>query len=132
MSLEQENSKSLDTKNEPLQNSCAICLDQVKQPLATFCGHIFCKYCILKWLDANTNNKICPVCNSKISKDKLIRLFGINDIETTDDQLSTSTPAKNNNNDNNNSNNINQNNGHRNTRNQQINNNDQVIFTNTF
>lgn len=57
-------------------NTCFICLDPVTESTVTMCGHLFCKNCIHKWIETKP---VCPVCNSKIGKDKLIRLYGIND-----------------------------------------------------
>ena len=62
-----------------IKTGCCICLDTVKEPVVTMCGHLFCKECIKQWIEAKRVNQSCPVCNSKISKDKLIRLYGLSE-----------------------------------------------------
>ncbi len=59
-----------------LTNNCLICLETVTQSVATMCGHLFCLKCIHKWIETKP---VCPVCNANISKNKLIRLYGITD-----------------------------------------------------
>lgn len=44
--------------NEQLE--CHICLNQIKEPLLTKCGHSFCGVCIKLSLK---NKKQCPLCN---------------------------------------------------------------------
>lgn len=77
--------KTISNESNTFQNCCFICLDSVTESVATMCGHLFCKKCIHKWIETKP---VCPVCNSKISKDKLIRLYGIN--ETNDKAVNSS------------------------------------------
>jgi len=44
---------------QQMNKACPICLDTFKNPYSIGCSHIFCKGCIIKWLD---NNNTCPVC----------------------------------------------------------------------
>lgn len=58
---------------------CSICLDFVKDPVVTLCGHLYCWPCIYKWLSSQTdsdNNTLCPVCKSEISQTSVIPLYG--------------------------------------------------------
>lgn len=42
-----------------MNTSCPICLDTLNDPYSIGCSHIFCKICIIKWLDEKDS---CPVC----------------------------------------------------------------------
>ena len=41
---------------------CRICLEKLKDPICTLCGHLFCWSCICTWL--KDEPKPCPVCRS--------------------------------------------------------------------
>ncbi|KAK4749794.1 hypothetical protein SAY87_027243 [Trapa incisa] len=62
---------------------CNICLDQVKDPVVTLCGHLYCWHCIYRWLESQRASPCdmeepqqCPVCKSEISQTRLIPLYG--------------------------------------------------------
>lgn len=63
---------------------CNICLDLVKDPVVTFCGHLYCWPCIYRWITfPNTSSENsdqqqpqCPVCKSEVSQKTLIPLYG--------------------------------------------------------
>lgn len=43
---------------------CPICLKQVMSPInPNNCRHIFCKYCLKKWLSIK---KSCPMCRKNV------------------------------------------------------------------
>lgn len=48
--------------------SCPICLNDLndKTLRKTYCGHIFCKSCIYKWVGSHSST--CPACRTKINK----------------------------------------------------------------
>ena len=72
-------------------NQCCICLDDAKQAVVTLCGHLFCKPCINQWIDLKPlNQQTCPVCNKGINKQKIVRLYGMND------EIATSSIEQNN------------------------------------
>ena len=53
-------------------NSCAICMDNVKNPVMLECTHLYCGNCIFQWVK---NNKNCPYCRTPITRyDKLIAI----------------------------------------------------------
>ncbi|KAF8079547.1 hypothetical protein N665_1018s0003 [Sinapis alba] len=68
---------------------CNICLDQVRDPVVTLCGHLFCWPCIYKWtystnisrqrVDQYNNMKEptkCPVCKTDVSDATLVPIYG--------------------------------------------------------
>ena len=46
------------------ENSCAICMDTLQDPVLLECTHLFCGGCIFSWLNRNNNN--CPNCRKSI------------------------------------------------------------------
>lgn len=63
---------------------CNICLDVVRDPVVTFCGHLYCWPCIYKWIqfqpissqNSDHQKPQCPVCKAEISQNTLIPLYG--------------------------------------------------------
>lgn len=51
---------------------CVVCLDEVKDPTSTFCGHIFCEECILASINSAQR---CPTCRCKLTKNEIHPLF---------------------------------------------------------
>lgn len=51
---------------------CVVCLDNVTDATATFCGHIFCEACILHAIESNHR---CPTCRCKLSAKEIHPLF---------------------------------------------------------
>ena len=47
---------------------CSVCLDAFDEPVATPCGHWFCKECILGALAANGH---CPLCRGGVAPEAL-------------------------------------------------------------
>ena len=52
---------------------CNICLDDVREPIVTQCGHLFCWSCLYRWL--NTNHQTCPLCKAGVTKENVVPLF---------------------------------------------------------
>ncbi|KAJ4874139.1 E3 ubiquitin-protein ligase RMA2 [Raphanus sativus] len=68
---------------------CNICLDQVRDPVVTLCGHLFCWPCIYKWTYSTNHSRQrvdqygnmkespkCPVCKSDVSDATLVPIYG--------------------------------------------------------
>eukprot|EP00300_Choanocystis_sp_HF-7_P006055 c14452_g1_i3.p1 GENE.c14452_g1_i3~~c14452_g1_i3.p1 ORF type:complete len:169 (+),score=16.85 c14452_g1_i3:3-509(+) len=55
---------------------CNICFDAARDPVVTMCGHLFCWSCIYQWLITPTRTNACPVCNSGISKEQCVPVYG--------------------------------------------------------
>lgn len=56
---------------------CPICKNELKSPVVTPCGHIFCWPCISKHLqNEEETQKVCPVCSKHIDIDKVVPIYG--------------------------------------------------------
>jgi hypothetical protein len=48
---------------------CSICMDVVREPMETECGHLFCKTCVEKFLDRSGGKEVqCPMKCQSISR----------------------------------------------------------------
>ncbi|EMD39240.1 hypothetical protein CERSUDRAFT_112902 [Gelatoporia subvermispora B] len=47
--------------------NCSICLDDLKDPVSTPCGHIHCEKCLIAHVDASSDglNASCPTCRAE-------------------------------------------------------------------
>ena len=63
---------------------CKICLDGLKKPVVTQCGHLFCWKCLYRWLE---RAQTCPVCSGAINKSLITPIFGH---DTDEDQNTNS------------------------------------------
>ncbi|OQR94505.1 ring finger protein 5 [Achlya hypogyna] len=52
---------------------CNICIDRVKEPVVTLCGHLYCWPCLFQWI-ANHND--CPVCKAGVTSENVIPVYG--------------------------------------------------------
>ncbi|TSY83960.1 Nuclear factor 7, ovary [Bagarius yarrelli] len=48
---------------------CAICMDVLKDPVTTTCGHTFCMVCLNRHMI--NSNKLCPLCKSNLPELKV-------------------------------------------------------------
>ncbi|CAG8529417.1 12973_t:CDS:2 [Gigaspora rosea] len=55
---------------------CNICFDTASSPVLTLCGHLFCWPCLHQWLEAQSQNPLCPVCKAGCGQDKVIPIYG--------------------------------------------------------
>ncbi|OCH84504.1 hypothetical protein OBBRIDRAFT_741500 [Obba rivulosa] len=47
--------------------NCSICLDSLKTPVSTPCGHIHCEKCLIAHVESNSNGMTasCPTCRAE-------------------------------------------------------------------
>lgn len=60
--------------DEPITQSsgkCSLCLEPRKNTSLSFCGHLFCWYCIHEWLQTND---FCPICRKTLNSRKIVLL----------------------------------------------------------
>jgi hypothetical protein len=50
-------------EEEPID--CPICQKPLKKPLTLFCGHTFCRQCIVEY-GQSENNHLCPTCHNSL------------------------------------------------------------------
>ena len=56
------------------QRKCTLCLEPMKDPSSTTCGHTFCFTCILDWLGEKQE---CPLCRQRVLSQHSEYLFSI-------------------------------------------------------
>jgi peroxin-10 len=55
---------------------CPLCLEDMKDPTAAECGHLFCWDCVLRWTGESVGRGECPICRGRCSREGLLRLAG--------------------------------------------------------
>jgi len=55
------------------QRKCTLCLEPMKNPAATSCGHVFCWTCVQDWVKEKTE---CPLCRQAVLSQKILPLRG--------------------------------------------------------
>ncbi len=53
---------------------CTVCMEIMKDPLITSCGHWFCGECVTGVLDSHLH--MCPICRTRTTNKNLIKLIG--------------------------------------------------------
>uniref|UniRef100_A0AAY4AET9 Helicase-like transcription factor n=1 Tax=Denticeps clupeoides TaxID=299321 RepID=A0AAY4AET9_9TELE len=66
---------------------CAICLDSLRQPVITYCAHVFCRPCICEVIRSEQERAKCPLCRAHINTKELVEYPG-------DKETGTSTSGK--------------------------------------
>ena len=54
-----------------MTEECSVCLEDLKSPVITLCGHIYCRDCIERVI-ATTKPPVCPLCRGGIKKAELL------------------------------------------------------------
>jgi len=55
------------------QRKCTLCLEPMKDPAVTTCGHVFCWTCILDWIAEKPE---CPLCRQSVLGQHVLPLRG--------------------------------------------------------
>ncbi|XP_062381444.1 helicase-like transcription factor [Sardina pilchardus] len=55
---------------------CAICLESLRQPVITYCAHVFCRPCICEVIRSEQEHAKCPLCRSQIKTRELVEYPG--------------------------------------------------------
>lgn len=70
--------------NEMKKRTCPLCVDTIKNPIVTRCGHVYCHTCLYdmmrrtstNFLDGRYQNSFpCPICRAEITINKLRHLY---------------------------------------------------------
>lgn len=59
--------------DSPQQRNCTLCLEKMRDPSVTTCGHVFCWGCIRDWLVEKAE---CPLCRQAVLVQKVLPLRG--------------------------------------------------------
>ncbi|XP_035999469.1 nuclear factor 7, brain-like [Fundulus heteroclitus] len=59
--------------------SCHVCSETFRDPVSLSCNHSFCSSCLQKFWE-QAENKNCPICKRKSSKDNLLVNFTLKDL----------------------------------------------------
>ncbi|XP_031418878.1 helicase-like transcription factor [Clupea harengus] len=55
---------------------CAICLESLRQPVITYCAHVFCRPCICEVIRSEQEHAKCPLCRAQIKTRELVEYPG--------------------------------------------------------
>ncbi|KAJ8270339.1 hypothetical protein GJAV_G00113220 [Gymnothorax javanicus] len=74
---------------------CAICLDSLRQPVITYCAHVYCKPCICEVIHSEKGNAKCPLCRAQIRTEELVEYPGeAAEAASTDDKDAWKSSSK--------------------------------------
>ena len=71
-----ENAKNLmkqlrDMIRSGMTDDCSICLDDLRSPAITPCGHVYCRACIERVIETQ-KPPACPLCRKEVKKNQLL------------------------------------------------------------
>ena len=75
MTIDTETSQTPE-ENQNVAFQCNICLDTAKNAVVSQCGHLFCWPCLHRWLETRPDKQECPVCKSRVNRDKVTPIYG--------------------------------------------------------
>jgi len=67
--------KQPDEQIELSDSKCPLCLEPRQNSSLSFCGHLFCWYCIHEWLQTND---FCPICRKALNPRNIVPLQNFN------------------------------------------------------
>ncbi|KAK2901000.1 hypothetical protein Q8A67_009115 [Cirrhinus molitorella] len=62
--------------NSGSDEECAICLDSLRQPVITYCAHVYCRPCICEVIQSEKEQARCPLCRAQINSKELVEYPG--------------------------------------------------------
>ncbi|XP_050983555.1 helicase-like transcription factor [Labeo rohita] len=62
--------------NSGSDEECAICLDSLRQPVITYCAHVYCRPCICEVIRSEKEQARCPLCRAEIKTKELVEYPG--------------------------------------------------------
>ncbi|XP_056091436.1 helicase-like transcription factor [Rhinichthys klamathensis goyatoka] len=62
--------------NSGSDEECAICLDSLRQPVITYCAHVYCRPCICEVIRSEKEQAKCPLCRAQIKTKELVEYPG--------------------------------------------------------
>ncbi|XP_043080880.1 helicase-like transcription factor [Puntigrus tetrazona] len=62
--------------NSGSDEECAICLDSLRQPVITYCAHVYCRPCICEVIQLEKEQARCPLCRAQIKTKELVEYPG--------------------------------------------------------
>ncbi|KAI7109420.1 hypothetical protein KC352_g36458, partial [Hortaea werneckii] len=68
-----EDEETMRWMGESQQRKCTLCLEPMKDPSVTTCGHVFCWQCVTDWL---REQPMCPLCRQSSLVQHVLPLRG--------------------------------------------------------